>query len=122
MLLVPVRLVPVRVTIEPGTPMNGLTAVRVGPDTLKLAVLVTVPKGAVTLMRPLALPAGTGTVICVSEFTTKPGAATPLKATAVVPVKLVPVMTTLVPAVPLVGVKLLMVGVTQEIAAAKPAR
>ena len=34
MLLVPVRLVPVRVTNEPGTPMNGLTAVRVGATTV----------------------------------------------------------------------------------------
>ena len=53
-------------------------------------------------------PAGTGTVIWVLELTTKPGAAVPLKATAVVPVKLLPVMTTLVPASPLPGVKLSM--------------
>ena len=52
----------------------------------KLAVLVAVGP-LVTLMGPLVAPAGTGTVIWVLELTTKPGAAVPLKATAVVPVK-----------------------------------
>ena len=45
----------------------------------------------------------------MAEFTVKL-ALTPLKATPVVPVKLVPLMVTLVPTGPLAGVKLVIVG------------
>jgi len=46
----------------------------------------------------------------VAELTVKVVAAAVLKVTAVAPVKLVPVMTTLVPTGPLVGLKLVIVG------------
>ena len=51
-------------------------------------------------------------MICVAELTVKPVAAVAPKVTAVVPLKLVPVMVTLVPplAGPLVGLKAVTVG------------
>lgn len=68
----------------------------------KSVELVPVPVGPVTAMRPVVAPAGTVAVIWVAEFTTKVDA-TPLNVTAVAPVKVVPVMTTLVPGKPLAG-------------------
>src|SRR5207245_1179370 len=58
---------------------------------------------------PVLAPAGTVAWIAVSEVTVKV-ALTPLKATAVAPVKFVPLIVTLVPTGPLVGVKLAIVG------------
>ena len=55
-----------------------------------------VPFGVVTVNVTIPLPAGLVAVICVSLSTVKPLAAVP-NATAVVPVKPVPVMVTLVP-------------------------
>ena len=69
-----------------------------------------VPLGVVTVTLPLVAPEGTLTVICVAEFTTKPGAAVPLKLTAVVLLRLAPVSTTLVPTGPEVGLAPLSVG------------
>jgi lysophospholipase L1-like esterase len=62
------------------------------------------------VMGPLAAVAGTVVLIWVAEATVKV-ALVPLKATAVVPVRLVPVIVTAVPAPPLVGLKLVIVGV-----------
>ena len=57
-------------------------------------------------MRPVRFPPpGSLAVICVAESTVKDIAGVPLKRTAVVPVKLVPVIVTTVPESPLVGVK-----------------
>jgi hypothetical protein len=80
--------------------------------TVKLAVLVPVPLAVVTATLPVTAPAGTIAVICVAEFTVKLLAARPPKVTFVAPVKLVPVIVTVVPTVPLVGVKLLIPGLT----------
>jgi len=77
--------------------------------TVKLPLLVAVPPGVVTLIGPVVAPLGTVAVIEVAELTLKP-ALTPLKATALAPVKLVPLMLTLVPTGPLPGVKPLIVG------------
>ena len=49
-------------------------------------------------------------VICVEELTVKVVADTPPNVTEVAPVRFVPVMTTLVPTGPLVGLKLVIVG------------
>src|SRR5439155_1105092 len=65
--------------------------------------------GVVTLIGPLVAPDGTVAVIAVAEFTVKL-ALVPLNRTAVAPLKLVPLIVTLVPTGPLVGVKLVMVG------------
>jgi acyl-CoA-binding protein len=121
--VVPVKLVPVMTTLVPARPLVGVKLVMVGAGTVKLVLLVAVAM-FVTRIGPVVAPAGTLTVICVAELTTKPGAGMLLKLTAVVPVKPVPVMTTLVPGRPLVGVKLVMVGtlVRHEMAASKPAR
>ena len=109
--VVPVKLVPVMTTLVPDVPLVGVKLVMVGGGTVKLVALVAVPVGVVTVMGPEVAPVGTLTVICVpAAFTLGLGALVPLKRTAVVPVKLAPVMTTLVPFTPLVGEKLLMTG------------
>ena len=68
------------------------------------------PQGVVTVTLPVA-PLPTMAVICVAELMVKLAAGVPPKATAVAPVKLVPVMTTMVPAQPEVGLNEVMVGV-----------
>jgi hypothetical protein len=77
--------------------------------TVKVAALVAVPPGAVTLTGPLVAPKGTVAVICVSLFTLKV-AALPLKATTVAPVKPLPTRVTLLPTVPSVGIKAVIAG------------
>src|SRR6266567_1374725 len=66
--------------------------------------LVPVPSGVVMLIGPLVAPAGTVSVICVSETTVNELPGVPLKFTAVAPVKPEPLMVTLTPNVPVVGV------------------
>ena len=65
------------------------------------AVVELVPPTVVTVTSSVPVPAGAVAVICVALFTVKLVAAVTPKFTAVAPVKLVPVMVTLVP--PLVG-------------------
>ena len=65
---------------------------------LELPVLEVVPYGVVTVTTTVpAEPAGEAAVIEVSEFTVKLAAAVPPKATAVAPLRLVPVIVTEVP-------------------------
>ena len=78
---------------------------------MKLAALVVVPPGVVTLIFPVLAPEGTLVVISVSETTLKV-AEVPLKVTAVAPVRALPVTVTAVPTAPLVGVKELINGGT----------
>ena len=66
------------------------------------------PPGVVTLTLP-EVPDATTAVMLVAETTLNDVAAVPPKLTAVAPVKLVPVMITLVPIGPLVGEKVVMV-------------
>jgi hypothetical protein len=61
------------------------------------------PPGAVTVITPVVAPAGTVAVILVFEFTTNAVAAVPLKLTAVLPVKPLPLIVTEVPTGPLAG-------------------
>jgi len=68
----------------------------------------------VTPILPVLASDGTVAVIFVSEYTVKLAALTPPKFTLVAPVKLSPVITTLVPTGPLVGEKLKIVGVTRK--------
>jgi hypothetical protein len=106
----PVKFVPLTATLVPTGPLVGVKPVIVGGlTTVKLPALVAVPPGVVTLIAPVVAPAGTVAWIAVAELTTKL-ALTPLKATAVAPVKFVPLIATLVPTGPLVGVKLVIVG------------
>ena len=59
-----------------------------------------VPPAVVTPMSTVPVPAGDVAVIWVAELTVKPVAAVAPNVTAVAPVKLVPVMITVVPPVP----------------------
>ena len=63
---------------------------------------------------PVLAPTGTVAVICVPEFTVNPGAFTPPNVTFVAPVKPVPVIVITAPTRPLVGLKLVTVGVTRN--------
>ena len=85
-------------------------------DTCPPSVLLAVPFGVVTVMGPLVAPEGTVVVICVSDVTVNV-AAVPLNATAVAPVKLLPVIVTAVPGAPLDGVNDVIAG---PVAAAPP--
>ncbi|OLE97481.1 MAG: hypothetical protein AUG75_07745 [Cyanobacteria bacterium 13_1_20CM_4_61_6] len=72
--------------------------------------LVAVPPGVVTRSGPVVAPVGTVARMVVAESTVKFVALTPLNVTAVAPVKFVPVIVTVLPTSPLVGVKLVIVG------------
>jgi hypothetical protein len=80
---------------------------------VKLAELVTVLAGVVTLTRPVVAPLGTVAEIFVAEVTLNE-AATPLNLTEVAPVKFVPLMATTVPTFPLVGDSPVIVAGTQN--------
>ena len=101
------KFVPKIVTLPPTEPLVGVKEVIVGApvpvSTRKLLLLVMTPPGVVTLIGPLVAPAGTVTVICVLEFTVKVVAFTPLKLTALAPVKPLPVSVTVFPANPYSG-------------------
>src|SRR6266850_1379408 len=108
--VVPLKLVPLMVTLVPTGPLAGVKLVIVGGlITVKLPALVAVPPGVVTLIVPVVALVGTVARMDVAELTVKV-ALTPLKATPLVPVKLVPLMVTLVPTGPLAGVKPVIAG------------
>src|SRR5438552_11001239 len=93
----PVKLVPLMVTLVPTGPLVGEKLAIVGVlTTVNEPELVAVPPGAVTLSVPEVAPAGTVARMVVSEVTVKV-ALVPLNATALAPVKLDPVIVTLVP-------------------------
>ena len=78
---------------------------------MKSAVLTTVLTGVVTEILPVVAPVGTVAVIFVAEFTVTVVAVVVLNFTTVAPQKFVPVIvTTVVPAVPAVGVNDVIVG------------
>lgn len=82
---------------------------RFGKVRVKVALLVAVPPGVVTDIVP-EVPLPTTAVILVDDTTVREVAAVPPKLTSVAPVKSVPVMVTVAPALPLVGVNEVMVG------------
>jgi len=108
----PMKLVPVMTTDVPTGPLEGVKLVIVGAGTMtvKFVLEVPVPFGVVTEIFPVVAAPGTVAVTWVSLSTVNVVAAVELNLTAVAPVKFVPVITTGVPAVPLVGVKLEIVG------------
>ena len=85
-----------------------------GYVTLKLLVLVTVPAAVVTKIGLVSAPVGTVVTICVAVSDTMV-AAVPPKLTLVAPERLRPVMVTVVPAGPEVGVNPLIWGVTEVV-------
>ena len=77
-------------------------------------VLTATPPGVVMAILPVFAPVGTVAVTCVSEFAVNAVAFTPPNVTLVVWVRLAPVMSTTVRTGPLVGVKLIIRGVTRN--------
>jgi hypothetical protein len=103
----PVKFAPTMTTDAPTRPITGENDEMIGAFavlvvTVKLAELVAVPPGVVTLIAPVDAPLGTAAVIDVAELTVKL-ALVPLNFTAVVPVRFVPLIVTDVPTVPLAG-------------------
>ena len=80
------------------------------PVTVKIPALVPVTVALLTWIWPVVAPLGTVAVIWVVELTTNVAVLALKNLTAVIPVKFVPVITTLDPTVPLVGVKDVIVG------------
>lgn len=112
----PVNAVPVIVTLVPTGPVAGVKLRRVGAGTtVKTPVLVADPTGVVTLMYPLVVPAAITAVTWVSFTTLTPVAAVPFTLTLEVPVRPLPLMVTVVPTGPLVGVKLEIEGVSRTV-------
>lgn len=81
--------------------------------TVKLEADVPLPTELVTVIGPEVAPAGTVAVRLVDEFTVNT-ALTPLNDTCVVVSKSVPLMNTVVPGGPLVGVKDVTVGALER--------
>jgi hypothetical protein len=113
-LVAPVKLVPVTVTTVPGSALAGAKLVIVGAVggvavTVNGVLLLAVPAGVVTLMVPEGAAAGTVKVMLVALTVVNVVVSAP-SITAVAPLRAVPVTVTVVPAMPLVGVKLVMVG------------
>ena len=102
---------PLIVTLVPTGPLVGakLAMVGGGGTTVNALPLVAVPAGVVTLSGPLVAPPGTVAWIAVSDVTAKL-AFTPLKATAVAPVKFALLIVTLEPTCPFCGEKPAIVG------------
>jgi hypothetical protein len=97
----PVKLVPLMVTPVPPLvgPLFGVTEVTVGAP-IKVNAPLRVPEPPAVVTTTSTVPAAWAGVVAVIEvgpFTVKLVAAVPPKVTAVVPLKLVPVIVTLVP-------------------------
>ena len=82
----------------------------------KLLALVAVPAGVVTLIVPVVAPAGTVAVILVAELTRERGRGA-VELDGGRAVKFAPLMTTLVPTAPLVGVNPVIRGATVKLVA-----
>ena len=104
------KLVPRMVTSVPTGPSVGEKLVIFG-RTRKVFVLMMIPPGVMTVNGPVVALVGT-VVVSLFDALTEKFANVALNNTAVTPVKFAPVMTTLVPTTPLVGVKLVSRGGT----------
>ena len=96
-----------------GTGFTGL------PVTTRSVVLVAVPPGVVTAMRPVDEEEDTTKESCVALSTLKLPTDAPLSVTEDAALKLVPVTVTVVPATALAGAKLPMVGAGPEVEVTK---
>ena len=105
----PVKALPVIVTVVPIGPLPGEKVVTTGTGgtTVNWLPLGVLPPGVVTVMvsTPNDVPAATFAVTDVSEITVTLVAAVEPNVTAVVPVKALPVIVTVVPTGPLPGEK-----------------
>jgi len=86
-------------------------------ETVKVPELVAVPPCVVIVIFPLTAPVGTIAVTCVSGLValTLNVAFTPPNVTLVVCLRLTPLMVTVAPTGPLVGMKLVICGITRNI-------
>src|SRR5262249_382696 len=114
-LVAPVKFVPVSVTDAPTCPLPGEKLVIVGAGvatlTVKFVAEVAVPCGVTIVIFPVTALAGT-VILTLAPLTTENVLpATPPTVTEVAPLKFDPVTLTVVPTAPLVGLKLLMLGV-----------
>ena len=108
----PVKLLPVIETLCPMGPLAGVKEVMDGAGTtVKFVALLAVPPGVVTESLPLLATLGTAADMEVALTTVNVIAGAPLNLTAVVPVKLLPVIVMFCPMDPLAGVKEVMEGV-----------
>ena len=107
-----IRFVPLIPTTTGFEPLVGLKVVTVGTSlTTKSIVVVAVPPGVVTEMGPVVAPTGTWATTVKPLLTMEViTAANPLKVTADVLIRFVPLILTLVPGGPLNGSKLVSVG------------
>ncbi len=108
------KLVPVIVICAPAWPLIGLKKLIEGSGdaawTLKTPALVALPLLVITVIGPVPAPDGACARICPLEETVTWFEGTPLNRTSCVPRKLLPKMSTAVPAGPLVGEKPLIAG------------
>lgn len=105
-LLTPVKPTPTIASVVPTEPLPGLRRTIFGAVIIvKGAPEAAVPLGVTTLITPVAASAGTVAVICVPLLTVKAVAGVEPNFTAVAPVKLLPVSTTLASTAPLAGAK-----------------
>lgn len=111
-LVAPVKLVPVIVTTVSTAPLTGVKELIVA-GMQKSFVLVAVPLTLVTVIFPVVAPAGTVVVIVVALVTVNADE-TPLNLSAVMPVKLIPVIVTGVLAEPKVGAKDVITGAGEK--------
>src|SRR5438045_1995858 len=110
-LVAPAKLTPIMVTIVPTFPLAGEKPEMTGVVlTVKFNALVAVPAGVVTLIGPVAAPAGTVVTSCVLELMVKLTASTTPNRIEVVLLNFVPTIVTLVPAGPPAGAKLVIAG------------
>lgn len=112
----PVKLAPLMVTRVVASPLVGEKLVTRGPA-VKCVVLMPVPPGFVTTMRPVFAATGTVAVICAAgkAGTIEKLAGAPPNVTAVTLLRFDPVIVTEVPAIPLVGEKLAIRGAATKL-------
>jgi hypothetical protein len=98
-------------TAVPTGPLVGLKLVIAGADsTVNMMAEEAVPPEVVTDTAPVVVLAATVAVTCVELLTVKLAAALPPKETAVAPVRFAPVIVTVVPVAPEVGLKVVIDG------------
>lgn len=111
----PVKFVPLITIVVPTPPLLGVNVVTVGGVvTVKLVPLVPVPEPFTTDIAPVVADGGTKAVMLVALFTVY-DAFMPLNLTAVIALKLVPVIATDVPTGPLPGVNEATVGAPKTV-------
>jgi hypothetical protein len=100
---------PLPATAEAGVRL-AIAGMGLGALTVKDVLLVAVPLGVVTAIRPDVAPTGTTNDKVAALTTVKLLTSKPFSVRTVAPSKLVPTTVTVVPTGPLAGVKLVMVG------------